>query len=207
MNANTDTNAVPPGAPTEDGTSKRGRTGFAALTREELLARAADLRGFAGRVFDAFRESKRPLAQADHKDLNALARAAFVLGRDAAAAEAFALMRARGIRSDLHDLNVALAAVAKANPASGAARLRTMIEGGLKPDAVSFGTVVHWAIFHGDVPLVGEVLRLARAHGVERLSFKTMGSILGAGGRAEFDAGASPAARLPRNPPVARAWR
>ena len=51
----------------------------------------ADLRRFAGPVFDALCESKRPLAQADHKDLNAL-------GRDAAAAAADSLPAVEGAR-------------------------------------------------------------------------------------------------------------
>ncbi|PIL22911.1 hypothetical protein GSI_15607 [Ganoderma sinense ZZ0214-1] len=164
----------------EDGGSTRPRRalGFDGLTRAELLERAGELRRFAETVFDAYVASKQPLETANHYGLNALARGAFMLGREELAFSVFATMKARRIKLDMYDVNVALSVVAKANPAAGAARIHGLVEAGFTPDAVTFGTVIHWAIFHGDAPLVGELLRHARATGLKRFSFKTMGSLL-----------------------------
>ncbi|KAI1794806.1 hypothetical protein LXA43DRAFT_1179154 [Ganoderma leucocontextum] len=164
----------------EDGGSTRTRRalGFDGLTRAELLARAGELRRFAETVFDAYVASKLPLEAADHFGLNALARGAFMLEREHLAFEVFAAMKARGLKLDMYDVNVALSVVARANPAAGAARISGLVDAGFTPDAVTFGTVIHWAIFHGDAPLVGELLRQARASGLKHFSFKTMGTLL-----------------------------
>ena len=129
-------------------------------------------------MFDAYAATKEPLERAEHYGLNALARGAFMLGREQLAVDVFAAMRKRGLKLDMYDVNVALSVVAKTDPAAGAARIHRLAEAGFKPDAVTFGTVIHWAIFHGDAPLVGEVLRHARASGLEHFSFKTMGTLL-----------------------------
>ncbi|KAM5538634.1 hypothetical protein V8D89_007663 [Ganoderma adspersum] len=164
----------------EDGASTRPRRalGFDGLTRTELLERAGELRRFAETVFDAYVASKQPLETANHYGLNALARGAFMLGREQLAFDVFATMKARGLKLDMYDVNVALSVVAKTDPAAGAARIHRLVDAGFTPDAVTFGTVIHWAIFHGDAPLVGELLRHARACGLKRFSFKTMGSLL-----------------------------
>lgn len=163
-----------------DGASTRPRRalGFDGLTRAELLERAGELRRFAESVFDAYVASKQPLETANHYGLNALARGAFMLGREELAFDVFATLRARGIKLDMYDVNVALSVVAKTDPAAGAARIHRLIDAGFTPDAVTFGTVIHWAIFHGDPPLVGELIRHARACGIKRFTFQTMGSLL-----------------------------
>ena len=156
----------------------QGRIGTAGLTHEELLARAADVRRFTEHVFDAYYELKQPLETADRPTVNAVARGAFMLGRDALAFEMFALMRRRAMRLDLHDLNVVISVVAKADPAQGVARIQKMLDSGLAPDAVTYGTVIHWAIFHGNPALVRRVIEMARAHGLAHFSFKTLAALL-----------------------------
>ena len=173
-----------PAVTASDGTAG----GFYGHSREELLERADDIRRFAERVFDAFCEVRQPLEEADRFVLNAVARGAFLLGRDAQAFSAFQIMRGRGIQLDHHDLNVVIAVVAKANPAAGLARIQKMIDAGIDPDAISYGTVIHWAIFHGDAPLVGRVIEMAREHGLKNFSFKTLSALLHASVQPEFTA-------------------
>ncbi|OBZ68850.1 hypothetical protein A0H81_11064 [Grifola frondosa] len=143
-----------------------------------LQAKIEDFRAFAERVLSAFYASRRPMKSATHFELNALARAAFVLGKNTLGFKVFRIMKDKFMTPDLHDVNVALSAVAKHNPADGALMLERMHKNRLQPDAVSFGTVIHWAIIHGDVPLVSSLMRKAREAGVTALSFKTMGSLL-----------------------------
>ena len=77
-------------------TRSRRALGFDGLTRPELLARAGELRRFAESVFDAYAATKEPLERAEHYGLNALARGAFMLGREQLAVDVFAAMRNRG---------------------------------------------------------------------------------------------------------------
>ncbi|KAI0700042.1 hypothetical protein C8T65DRAFT_658503 [Cerioporus squamosus] len=170
-----------PSSPSERGAGEgegQGGTETVTLTREELLARAAGIRRFTERVFDAYYEVKQPVETADRMTVNALARGAFMLGRDELAFELFNLMRRRDMRLDLHDLNVVISVVAKANPERGIERIQKMIDAGLEPDAVTYGTVIHWAIFHGNAVLVKKVIDMARAHGLENFSFKTLAGLL-----------------------------
>lgn len=164
--------------------------GFAVLTREELLERADDIRGFAEQVFDAFMEARTPLEDADRFTVNAAARGAFILGRDSVAFGMFELLKKRGIQLGLHDLNVVISVVAKTNPAVALQRIQKMIDVGIQPDAVTYGTVIHWAIYHGDAPLVGRIVEMARERGLENFSFKTLAALVRATVQPEFLAGA-----------------
>ncbi|KAI0366631.1 hypothetical protein BV20DRAFT_1115214 [Pilatotrama ljubarskyi] len=165
-------------ASAEDGMEPRGRRGFAALTDAELLAREADLRRSAERVFDAYYQTKLPLERVSHHELTSLARGASIVGRDGLSLEVFALMKRLGMKMDMLDVNLALANVARADYLAGAGYLARMSASGVQPDAVSFGTVIHWAAHHGDAPLVASLLRQARQAGIADLSFKTLASLL-----------------------------
>ncbi|KAI0632490.1 hypothetical protein C8Q77DRAFT_928483 [Trametes polyzona] len=154
------------------------RVGFNALTVPELLAREADLRAFADRVYDAYYQSKLPLENATHQDLTSLARGASLLGRDSTPLHIFTLMKQRGMELDMHDINLGLTVLARRNYMAGVAYLQRMLDSDLKPDAVSFGTVIHWAAHHGDADMVTSLLTQAREAGVEELTFKTLASLL-----------------------------
>ncbi|KAI0771136.1 hypothetical protein BD413DRAFT_604489 [Trametes elegans] len=149
-----------------------------AMTHSELVARAADLRAFAERVVDAFYEHKQPLAHAAHFDLNALARGAALVRRERLAMDIFKLIKQRGLQLDVHDVNVALDIVSKADPVMGAKYLDDLLASQLEPDAVSFGTVIHYAARDGNAPLVRSLLQKARENGIEQLTFKTLSSLL-----------------------------
>ncbi|OJT12797.1 hypothetical protein TRAPUB_10632 [Trametes pubescens] len=180
----------------KDGTRDRIFKGFDTLSYAELLAREADLRAFAARVYDAYRETKLPLESATHYDLTSLARGASILRRDSEALDVFLLLKGRGMKMDTHDVNLALGMVARADPAAGARYIQKMGVSGVQPDAVSFGTVIHWAAHHGDAALVRSLIRQAKDAGIEDLTFKTLASLLHAtvSGRASQDT--SPQARL-----------
>ncbi|KAI0357373.1 hypothetical protein OH77DRAFT_1450740 [Trametes cingulata] len=170
--------------------------GFAALTDAELLAREAELRRFAERVFDAYYDAKQPLERVSHPELTSLARGASMVRRDALSLEVFALMKRVGMKMDMHDANLALGNVARADYLAGADYLERMRESGVQPDAVSFGTVIHWAAHHGDAPLVASLLRQAREAGIADLSFKTLASLLHSTVEGKISEGVSGAKQL-----------
>ncbi|KAH9949829.1 hypothetical protein B0H21DRAFT_834316 [Amylocystis lapponica] len=159
----------------------------------EADAPLADFRGFAERVLLAF-EADRTLQTATHYELNALARACFLLRRTAHGFAVFRTMLARRFVPDLRDVNVALALLAAHDPAAAARALDRMAAGGLQPDAVTLGTLIHHAAVHGDTALVAALVQRGRALGVTRFSYKTVGTLL----RAALAAGGEGAKRLER---------
>ncbi|KAI0326879.1 hypothetical protein GY45DRAFT_52283 [Cubamyces sp. BRFM 1775] len=183
-------------APPEHETEEREQEGFDALTYPELLEREADFRRFAGRVFDAYYETKLPLERARHFDLNSLARGANIVGRVDLCMSVFLHMRERNIKFDIRDVNVGLGTIAKANPVSGAEYIKRLARSGIQPDAVSFGTVIHCAVQHGDGRLVKQLIRQARVLGIEDMSFKTLGSLLHATVTGKLSSDASPREQL-----------
>ncbi|KAI8978846.1 hypothetical protein BD414DRAFT_466024 [Trametes punicea] len=180
----------------EVGIEELGTRGFDALTYSELLEREADLRRFADRVFDMFYQTKLPLERAAHYDLNTLARGASVVRRESLTMDIFLFMKKHDIRMDMRDVNVALGVLAKSDPVTGAKYIERMIESGLHPDAVSFGTVIHWAAQHGDARLVKSLIERGRESGVADLSFKTLSSLLHAAVQGKLSGDKPPAARL-----------
>ncbi|KAH9851592.1 hypothetical protein C2E23DRAFT_758285 [Lenzites betulinus] len=156
----------------------RAPLGFDALTHPELVAREADVRAFAARVYDAYRATKLPLERATHHDLTSLARGAAILLRDRGSLDVFMLMKARKMKLDMHDVNLSLGLVARGDPEAGAQYIQRMKAAGVVPDAVSFGTVIHWAAQRGNTILVHSLIRQAKEDGLQSLSFKTLASLL-----------------------------
>ena len=129
-------------------------------------------------MFNAFRRSRAPLERAHHWELNALARASFMLGRLEVGLEVFKLMFRLHHVPDLQDINVAVAILAEHNPTAAANIIERMIRMGIAPDAVTFGSVIHHAIIHGDMPLTTSLIRRAHDLGITELSYKTVGTLL-----------------------------
>lgn len=158
-------------------TGARGReqqaelSGMAKSTPGEFL-------DFAERVFNAFRRSRAPLVHAHHWELNALARASFILGRLEDGLDVFKLMFRMRHVPDLQDINVAIGVLAEHNPTAAANIIERMVRMGIQPDAVTFGSVIHHAIIHGDMPLTTSLIRRARDFGITELSYKTVGTLL-----------------------------
>ncbi|KAA1469784.1 hypothetical protein DENSPDRAFT_835450 [Dentipellis sp. KUC8613] len=139
--------------------------------------RTADYLAFSRRVLSAFRRSKEPLAKAKHFDLNALARAHFLLGDTAAGSGVFQMMLDRGDTPDVYDMNVALAAVAEEDPERAMRMIRRMMSKGLTPDSVSIGTVLHHAVARRNMRVVKEAFELARTQGGQ-FTLKTLSSLV-----------------------------
>ncbi|EPS98452.1 hypothetical protein FOMPIDRAFT_1126436 [Fomitopsis schrenkii] len=158
------------------------RAGATKNTPGEFLA-------FAERVFNAFRRSRAPLAGAHHWELNALARASFMLGRLEDGIAAFKLMFRMRYVPDLQDINVAIGVLAEHNPTAAADIIEHMVKMGIEPDAVSFGSIIHHAVIHGDIPLTTALIRRARELGITELSYKTVGTLLRAAATAPDEDG------------------
>ncbi|PCH39749.1 hypothetical protein WOLCODRAFT_23610 [Wolfiporia cocos MD-104 SS10] len=141
-------------------------------------AQPSQFRAFAERVFEAFRTSREPWAEAQHFELNALARASFMLGYLEAGMQAFRIMLARREVPDLQDVNVALSILAEYNPTAAARVIERMVSAGLQPDKVTFGSVMHQAIIHRDGPLVAHLMRRARELNCAAFSYKTVGALV-----------------------------
>ena len=147
-------------------------------TVQEMEAKLTDLSQFSERVILAFHKLKHPLDKATHYDLNALARGYFLLGRMKQGLLPYrALLRRKEI-PDLYDINVALSAVSRYSPRMAAQMVERMISSGLHPDAVTFGTVMHQALVHGDLELASTLLKQVEEYGLEELSKKTIVALI-----------------------------
>ncbi|KAG1715718.1 hypothetical protein ID866_1434 [Astraeus odoratus] len=145
---------------------------------EETETKLADLSRFTRRVLVEFHKLKQPLDKATHHDLNALARGYFLLGGVKQGLLPYrALLRRKEI-PDLYDINVALSAVSQHSPRMAAAIVARMIEMGLQPDVVTFDTVMHQALAHGDLELASGLVKQANEHGLEDLSTMSMVALI-----------------------------
>ncbi|KAL4080739.1 hypothetical protein J3A83DRAFT_61120 [Scleroderma citrinum] len=141
-------------------------------------AKLADLSEFSQGVVLAFQKLKQPLDKATHSDLNALARAYFLLGRMKQGLLPYRSLLRRKEIPDLYDINVALSAVSRHSPRMAADMVDRMIRCGLHPDAVTFGTVMHQALVHEDLELASTLVKQANDYGLEELSEKTMAALI-----------------------------
>lgn len=147
---------------------------------------AEDMLAFANSVVAAFRKTLIPLDQASHESLSALARAYFMLGAHKEGFAIFRFMVDRHIILDLHDMNIIIAALAHHDPANAMLMLERMVHRNLRPDAVSFGTVIHYAILHGNRELVSTAIARAKELGVNSFTFKTLGALLHATAKSQL---------------------
>jgi hypothetical protein len=145
------------------------------LSYEEQVA---DYRAFAERVLLKFKECHEPLERAPHKTINALARAHIMLGQVKEGFQILRIIMERGDELDVRDVNVALTALAEVNPRAGARMISEMVQRGLQPTAVTFGTAIHHAALHGDMELVSSLIIRARQAGIKQLDYKTLSTLI-----------------------------
>ncbi|EPQ51075.1 hypothetical protein GLOTRDRAFT_123333 [Gloeophyllum trabeum ATCC 11539] len=124
-------------------------------------SRHEDFKAFAQHVAESFRQHLEPLEKADHLHLNALARIHFRLGQSAEGFDIFKIMIKRQEIPDTYDVNVALTMLAKHNVRAAARVVDAMVKKGLRPDGVTFGTVMSAGMAAGDLELVDWLLGLA----------------------------------------------
>jgi hypothetical protein len=111
-------------------------------------------------------------------DLNALARAYGMLGDVGKCLETLSLIFKRHEVPDIHDINVVVAAMAERDPFRAAMAVEEMMEAGVKPDAVTFGTVIHEALRDGNSELAGHMIKLAQSAGVKKLTPQSIASVV-----------------------------
>ena len=133
---------------------------------------------FAWHVVDSFRKVKEPLVSASHMDLNALARAYGMLGDINRCLDTLTIVFKRREIPDIHDINVVIAMMARRHPIRAAGAVEMMLANGVKPDAVTFGTVIHEALSDGNTELAGRMIKLAQSIGIEELTPQSVVSIV-----------------------------
>ncbi|GJE88375.1 hypothetical protein PsYK624_044580 [Phanerochaete sordida] len=140
--------------------------------------RIAEYRAFAENVVKTLRAAHEPIERAPHKVLNAMSRLYIMLGD---VDEGFAMLKlilGGGQVPDVFDVNVALSGLAPLNPRAAARIVERMLRLGIKPDAVTFGTVIHHAVLVNDMPLVTALITRSRQAGIQQLNYKTIGTLI-----------------------------
>ena len=134
-------------------------------------------KGFAKEVLERFKACKEPVRTASQHDLNALARAYFMIDKPE---EGFALFQlVKSARSpDMHDVNVGLSGVAKHNVELASRMVDRMHERGLAPDAVTWGTLIHLASVKGDMELAISLVKRAQQRGISEFSSRTINTLI-----------------------------
>ena len=142
-----------------------------------VLFDASAARDFAKEVVDKFRACKVPLERASQQDLNALARAYFMMDRTE---EGFALFQmVKGIRPpDMYDVNVVLSGVARYNVGLASRMIDRMHERGLAPNVVTWGTLIHLAFLKGATELMINLVKRAQERGISGFTARTIGTLI-----------------------------
>jgi hypothetical protein len=148
------------------------------LSREQYQERLTDLATFVERIVGEFRRVKEPLSNAHHYDLSSLARAYFILGNVSAGFEAFRFLLSRREIPELHDINIALGMMATYDPKSSARLVERLVKKGLKPDAITYGTILHHATLHGEMRLVEKLVRESKSLVEGHLTFQSISSLI-----------------------------
>ncbi|KAG7443149.1 uncharacterized protein BT62DRAFT_1078873 [Guyanagaster necrorhizus] len=125
-----------------------------ALSRE----RDAEYATFVDHVLAEWSLVHTPLTAASHENLTSFARANFIAGRQSDVFSVYEILLERREIPDLYDVNVVLRALAERHPRAAARMIERMIEKGLQPDGVTFGTVLHQALVHNDLSLFQDLL-------------------------------------------------
>ncbi|KAF8895438.1 hypothetical protein BD779DRAFT_1434491 [Infundibulicybe gibba] len=153
---------------------KRDRTGNAGPRQHD----SEDFVDFTNHILSEYRHCHQPLSNAHHRVLTSLARAYFILGESAEGFNTFKILMERKEIPDIYDVNVALTAMAEHHPRSAARMIQRMIEKGLRPDAVTFGTVMHHALLHNDMDLVADMIARARELKDVRMNLKSVAALV-----------------------------
>ncbi|KAG6918334.1 hypothetical protein DXG01_015193 [Tephrocybe rancida] len=155
----------------------RGKEG-SEIEFKRLKDNSNDAAAFAEHVRLAFGFHHAPLAQAHHWHLTSLARACFIVGKISEGYQALRYLIDRRESPDLYDVNVALSAVAQLNPHLASQMIQRMTDIGLRPDGVSFGTALHYAVIQGDREVVDEMIERIRNLDDARISVKTLTNLV-----------------------------
>jgi hypothetical protein len=140
--------------------------------------RSEDYKSFLNFVYSEFCRAHSPLWKAHHQILTSQARALFIMGEYLQGFETLKMLLERKEMPDLYDVNVTLTAMAPYNPRMADQIVDRMIEKGLQPDQVTFGTVMHHALLHGDMKLAEKMINRVRGLKNSHLSYKSIVSLM-----------------------------
>lgn len=134
-----------------------------AQTQEDKGETAAgqEFRSFAYHVLTVFKQHHTPWDTAQHWVLTSYARACFIIGKNTEGFRVFKALLRRFELPDMYDINVVLSAIAAKSPTAAARMLKKMEKNGVKPDAVSIGTVLHHASIQGQEQVKEEMTQRA----------------------------------------------
>lgn len=126
--------------------------------KDALNRQVNDLVSFRDHVFSSYKQYYTPLEDAPHMVVTSYARACFIVGETAAGFEALQLTFSRNEIPDIYDINVALTAIAQRDPRSAILLINQLKKRGLRPDAVSYTTVMHFARLRGHSELASDMM-------------------------------------------------
>ncbi|KAF8236330.1 hypothetical protein L208DRAFT_647521 [Tricholoma matsutake] len=152
-----------------------------------LQGKLEDLTNLLTQILQSYRAHHIPLIKAPHRALTSLARGFFIVGKYTEGLQVFKVLLQRKEIPDIYDVNVALTAVAEADPRLAARMIGRMIEKGLQPDAVTFGTVMHHAFLFQDEALVDEMMEGIRGLKDARLTLQSIGGLIRASVSSRMD--------------------
>ncbi|KAF7299145.1 Golgi reassembly stacking protein 2 [Mycena indigotica] len=145
---------------------------------EVLREQLEDEQEFSTFVLNEYIRVHQPIQDARHEVLSSLARAYFIVGRYMDGFETFRLLLHRRDMPDLRDVNIILTAVAAHDPREAAKVIERMIQRGLEPNHVTYGTVMHQALAEGDRELANEMVNRIRELKQGHLSPKSIVSLV-----------------------------
>ncbi|KAJ7696029.1 hypothetical protein B0H17DRAFT_414776 [Mycena rosella] len=155
------------------------RAGKGPFLDDELVQqRAEDFKSFLNLVLSEFAQAHSPMAAANHQILTSQARAFFIVGQFVQGFDTLKLLLQRRELPDLYDVNVTLTVMAEHDPRTAAQLIKRMTDRGLQPDHITFGTVLHHALAHGDMELVDEMVNRVREMKNSQLSYKSIVSLV-----------------------------
>lgn len=162
----------------EESLDDNGNFGTGANDEEDakVLSEADAARGFAKEVVEKFRACKQPIRSLGQQDLNALARAYFMMDRAEEGFALFEIVKATRL-PDMYDVNVGLSGVAKYNVELASRMVDRMHGRGLLPDSVTWGTLIHLASLKGNMGLVISLVKRAQERNPE-FSSRTISSLI-----------------------------
>lgn len=156
--------------------------------RELWKDRVEDFKRFIQRVLAEYREVHEPLEQASHFALTSLARCLIMTGEFNEAFDLVKRVLERRELPDVHDINVALTALAEYNPNTAMQLVEHMSLQGIRPDSATFGTVIHHGILHGHAGVVKRAIEMAQRLD-ERISNKAVVLLIRASVSADLKSG------------------
>ncbi|KAJ7505453.1 hypothetical protein B0H11DRAFT_1978770 [Mycena galericulata] len=156
-----------------------GRAGKGPFVDDELIRQQTeDYKGFLDFVLSEYDRAHSPISRAHHRILTSQARAFFIIGQFVRGFDTLKILLKRQEMPDLYDVNVTLTVMAEHDPRTAAKMVQRMIKKGLQPDHITFGTVMHHALTHGDMELVDEMVNHVRALKTTQLSYKSIVSLV-----------------------------